>query len=453
MSRQRDIERVLDAWLRPGPTIMPDRLFDEVLERIERQPQRRLARAQLRISAMRPIPLLAAAAAIVVAVGAGIVLLGRPATPDIGAATPVPSVAPVASASAPSATPATPSSSPVSALPSELQYRWIGAPRLIAGIASVEVLPLLWISDRVRLNWDLARLYLDSEAVADGPGAITLTFADASVGGCAIGDVGHYTWSVTPDGMTLALRATQDACAPRAAAFSGTWTRAACRNSDDTCLGEVPAGTWTSTFLDLRNDVAQLKPRGAYGQLRYTVPNGWANAGDWPDSYDLVPAAEYARSGGDPGGASRHGIYTAARPAAWDAPPDCSVKIGAGVGRSPADLAARIAGRPGVVTSTPESITIGSHSGKVLDIHLQDGWTRTCPGEKTPSAPILANASGSAASWTWAVAAGERMRLILLDIGGGNTVAIAVDDTASPSRFDALLTQAMPIIESFEFPQ
>ena len=41
MTRERDIERVLEAWLEPGPSEMPDRVFEAVLDRIEREPQRR----------------------------------------------------------------------------------------------------------------------------------------------------------------------------------------------------------------------------------------------------------------------------------------------------------------------------------------------------------------------------------------------------------------------------
>lgn len=94
MNRERDIERVLDAWLQPGPTVMPDRLFDDVLERIERQPQRRLARLQRRITTMRPITILAAAAALTVAVGTGIVLLNRSPSTDVGGPSPAPGASP-----------------------------------------------------------------------------------------------------------------------------------------------------------------------------------------------------------------------------------------------------------------------------------------------------------------------------------------------------------------------
>ena len=46
------------------------------------------------------------------------------------------------------------------------------------------------------------------------------------------------------------------------------------------------------------------------------------------------------------------------------------------------------------------------------------------------------------------------MRLIYLDIGQGTTVVVvALDDNSSPSRFDGLVAQAMPIVETFEFPE
>jgi hypothetical protein len=315
MTRQRDIERVLEAWLRPGPTVMPDRLFDEVLDRVDHQPQRRLARIQLRISTMRPIALIAAAAVIAVVVGAGFVLLGRPSTPDVGAPTPVPSHSPAPSAST------VPSASPVAALPAELTYRWIGAPRAIPSISSGEVLPLLWMTEpRVFLNADLAGRFFDSDVAPVAPATPTppgsgpkqgeLTFTSTSSLGCTIGDVGRYAWALSGDGLTLTLAATGEDCADRASAFDGTWTRSACRNPDDTCLGAVPAGTYASTFFDARSDPDEVEFKGAYGQLRYTVPDGWANADDWPHSYSLVPAVDYAGDLGDPDRkANWHGIY------------------------------------------------------------------------------------------------------------------------------------------------
>ena len=461
MTRQRDIERVLDAWLRPGPTVMPDRLFNGVLERIEHQPQRRLARILLRLHAMRPATLLAAAAVIVFAVGAGIVLLGRPSTPEVGAPTAAPSPTPAPSAPDPA------SPSPAAALPAELAYRWIGAPRVIPGISSAEVLPLLWMAEpRAFLNADLTGNYFDSDVALVAPaaptppgsgpkqGELTLTSTAASAAGCSVEDVGHYSWSLTADGLSLTLAATRDDCADRASAFNGTWTRSACRNPDDTCLGPVPAGTYVSTFFDARSGPGSVAFQGAYGQLRYTVPDGWANADDWPHSYSLVPAGDYAGPLGDPvTNTNWHGIYVFSRPAAWDAPEDCSVRLAEGVGTSPANLAAWVAGRPGVAGTAPEPIAIGGYAGVMLDIHLEGGSKPPCPGESVPSTALLADESGATGRWVWGITAAERMRLIFLDIGGGRTVAIVIDDSYSQTRFDTLVARAMPVVATFEFPE
>ena len=87
----------------------------------------------------------------------------------------------------------------------------------------------------------------------------------------------------------------------------------------------------------------------------------------------------------------------------------------------------------------------------MVDVRLRDDWTGTCPDAgDTPIAPLLAERSGDA--WDWGIVPGERQRLIFVDIGGGATVMVAVDDNTSPARFDELVAAAMPIIATFEFP-
>ncbi len=51
-----------------------------------------------------------------------------------------------------------------------------------------------------------------------------------------------------------------------------------------------------------------------------------------------------------------------------------------------------------------------------------------------------------------AVAAGDRQAFILVDLAGGDTVLINVD-AVDPAELDAIVAEAMPIIETFEFPQ
>lgn len=449
MTRDRDIERVLEAWLSQGPTVMPDRLFDGILDRVERQPQRRLARIQRGISTMRPISFIAAAAAIIVVIGAGAVLLGRPTASTVGAPSPIPSVIPSAAPAA--SAPATPSASTGAQLPPALQYHWISAPRVIPQDQSQPVLPLLFVAlSTISVNFDVGQAVLASAATVAAPGSLTLSLTVPGMG-CTAGDIGTYTWSISPDGSTLTLAATNDACAARAAAFAGTWTRSACRDVNDTCLGAVPAGTYSSTFLDVRSASGYVRPWGAYGQLRYTVPAGWANQSDYPPNYTLMPAVDYAGAAGDPNGSTSHGIYLFARPAAWADTATCANKVAPGIGQTPAALAAWVASRPGVVATKPAPITVGGYPGLMLDIHLAPSWTRACPGDTFPSAPLLLNVSGSPSDWNWGIAGTEQQRLILVDIGGGKTVAIIVDDHSTPSRFDQLVAQAMPIIATFQF--
>lgn len=44
----------------------------------------------------------------------------------------------------------------------------------------------------------------------------------------------------------------------------------------------------------------------------------------------------------------------------------------------------------------------------------------------------------------------ERQRLLLVDLGGGDVVAIVVD-APDPTRFDELVNAAMPVIGSMQF--
>jgi hypothetical protein len=50
----------------------------------------------------------------------------------------------------------------------------------------------------------------------------------------------------------------------------------------------------------------------------------------------------------------------------------------------------------------------------------------------------------------FAVVAGERHRLVFLDLGGGDIVMVDVA-SSDLARFDSLASQAMTIIQSFQF--
>jgi hypothetical protein len=100
MTRDREIERVLERWFSEGPTRMPDHVFTTVVDRIDRVPQRRLAALVTRFMTMpSAIRLTAIAATVVIAAGAivGLTFLGAPRG-DVGT-TPISSQSPAPSAS------------------------------------------------------------------------------------------------------------------------------------------------------------------------------------------------------------------------------------------------------------------------------------------------------------------------------------------------------------------
>ncbi len=106
MTRERDIERVLEAWLADGASEMPDRLFDAVIDRIDHIHQRRrLARFRRSNRALgsRSGIALAIAAAVVLAV-VGFAVLGRLSSSSV-ASPPSPSASPAMSPAEPGSSP------------------------------------------------------------------------------------------------------------------------------------------------------------------------------------------------------------------------------------------------------------------------------------------------------------------------------------------------------------
>jgi len=100
MTTQRDIERILDIWLRDGPDAVADRVVDGAADRIEHQSQRPAWQVHWRDShvttSLRPF---AAAAAVIVVAIAGVAVIVA-LTSRGGVASPTASPAPSASAGA-----------------------------------------------------------------------------------------------------------------------------------------------------------------------------------------------------------------------------------------------------------------------------------------------------------------------------------------------------------------
>lgn len=106
MTRDRDLERTLEGWLTDGPARMPDHVFDAVIERVDRTPQRRLAGLATRYLNMPSNRIAAVAATVVIAViGIGVWAAFGPKGSTVGGP-PTPSATVLATVPSPSPSPA-----------------------------------------------------------------------------------------------------------------------------------------------------------------------------------------------------------------------------------------------------------------------------------------------------------------------------------------------------------
>jgi hypothetical protein len=446
MTTERDFDRLARAWLELGPDEAPDRVVAAVLQAAETTPQvrRRVGWPTWRSFHMTRLPIVATVvAALVVVIGGGFLLtrgtnqsVGGPQGSSISSPSPSPS---------PGASPGT--------IPTDLRYMWLGEPSAALALGPEYMAAALTFNPRFdQLTYESgdARLFPSTIASA-GPDRLVLVSTDPA-GGCQVGDRGTYSWATTQDGTILTTTLVDEACAVRGQVIPARWERAACTDQNSPCLGNLGAGKYSS--LNFRPDT----PAGAtwgerYGELTYTVPAGWAAANDAPHSYDIVPQDWYAANSGMT--ADTDGIYVLARPAAaaqsqTQPATNCLNAEAEGVGHTVDALVAWVVGHPGLDAGEPQPITINGRSGQMIDVKQAPDWTSTCkdfPGE-APLALVFSEVGGG--NYSWGIGPDQQDRIILLDIGGGQVVLIDVS-TNQPGAFDALVADAMPIIQSFTF--
>ena len=253
------------------------------------------------------------------------------------------------------------------------------------------------------------------------------------------------SWSVTPNGRTLTIAAITDPCTDRAAAVTGTYLLDACREKDTTCLGDLDAGTHATQYF--RPLLARLDPwEPRYGALTYTVPAGWANWSDWPDNVGFGPSDLFAATSNDQPEPSRAiEVLAHVQPAVQEAA--CS---GRSVESATTAVAVMDALRTmkGLVVGPSTSVTIDGHSGVAADVRADAATMVPCTGGATMD--YLTHAAGNAET----IGPNDRLRLILLDVGGSGRppivagIRINVRDAAS---YDSFVAQAMQIVQTFRF--
>jgi hypothetical protein len=412
MSADRETTRIVRSWLREDGHENADRVLDLVLDQIDTTPQRRATWWPVRRLLTMNNTMRYAVAAVVLSLAAlvGLTLLNN----QIGnEPTPTPS----------------PSDTALGPLPDELQHPFLGEPRPLPGVTPDPSGAYLIFDGSTFSFGNGEEAIMSSTASVDSTGHLRLSTVAAGRP-CAVGDEGLYEYSFSPGGSRLTITGTDD-CAAREAAVVGTWQTSDCRNQENFCLGNLEPGTYSSNYFEPRPH-GDWAPR--FGALSYTVPEGWAATYDYPEMYSLMTQQAYATD--DPGDAIQ--VWAAPRAAAED----CKEAVAQGVGTSPADIAGWVRQQPGIDIGEPESITIGGYDGFVLDVEVAAGQTGTCGA---PGIPLFYG------GWQIAVSAGDRQRFVIVDLGKGDSALIVID-TLDPDTLDVFVSQAMPIVETFEFP-
>jgi hypothetical protein len=318
--------------------------------------------------------------------------------------------------------------------PGVLVDRWVGAPRVATatGAAFVDIGDDMLVQRTGDPNAGTA--WASSWTVADGVLTLDLLGTER---GCEPGAVGTYRVSGPPGSSTLTLEAIDDTCAERAAALAGTWVHTACRTFGTDCLGAVDAGEYRSVAFDPLGD-------HQYGELGYTLPAGWAVADDTRWRFAIRPAAEYLADDNVAEFDNDYGISLWADAAAVVDP--CSGDPDAGA-VSPTEIAAALAARDDLVVerSTGSIAGVPAEVVDVVDVHLIDGADADCADG---GQAVIASRLGPPTPWQVRASRGDRLRIAFVDLAG-RTMAVVLADDSDPSRFDALVAAAQPIVESF----
>ena len=330
----------------------------------------------------------------------------------------------------PATTPTTVTEAPGSSIApgsqlAELAGRWVGAtPRAVTTPDPSAPAFVVFSADRVSLEHLSGGIVNDfaSRVTVTGVGQLRLTLTD-QLGRCAAGAIGDYRWTLSQQATTLTVVAVSDECPTRGEALAGTWTHTACPARGGDCLGRLESGRYTSVHFD---------PFGSdsYGEVSYDVTDGWSSTFDDPSRLTLVPPTV--------DGSGVHGLYVFADAAPVNADCPASASI-------PADttaIAATLLATPGITVTTSEA-TVGAYQAHVLD--LLAAASLPCAGEQR----LLASKPGGSTSWTLGIGQGQRMRILLIDLPGGRTMAVVVASDRSAAEYAQLLDASTAVIDSF----
>jgi hypothetical protein len=209
--------------------------------------------------------------------------------------------------------------------------------------------------------------------------------------------------------------------------LASTLTLAACglgsEPTDGSLETPLPAGQHSSTVFQ--------------PAVTFTLPEGWIVADDTAGYLQLRPANQDLLG--------IH-VFRGATAASQDA--SCPIEPAPGVGTSSVALVTWMRGLDGLLASSPALVQIGGLRGSSIDLGIANGWTTSCPfANGVPTVPLLVE---QGTGLRWVLAGSERLRLYLLDLPGGDTVLVDIDDFEG-SQLAAFMGQAVPVVTSMSF--
>lgn len=216
--------------------------------------------------------------------------------------------------------------------------------------------------------------------------------------------------SPAPSGSTAPSESATPSASPSANAVFPSWFVP----DDDAGAGTLSAGSHTTNVF--------------VPGFTYTVPEGWVNGHDTVGFFSLFPdtpanAAEHAAT---------ETLANEIIMGPLESPYFLCYEWEDNTGATAAEMVTALVANDALAVSEPIDVTIGGLTGKQVDVQLDPAWTESCPSADGLDLEDM------------------RHRGFLLDLPQGGVLVIFMKSQHAADH-EAFLTEAMPIIESFQF--
>jgi hypothetical protein len=166
----------------------------------------------------------------------------------------------------------------------------------------------------------------------------------------------------------------------------------------------------------------------------FSAPEGWVNAYDEPGYFTLFPDTPANQAAFASSDELAHHVFIGLHGSPWFTCESAENNRGA----TAAAMVTAASATEALAVSDAVEVAIGGLTGMQFDVRRNPDWTGACPGDSALPDGVDPQ--------------DERTRVVLLDAPGRGVLVIFMY-SASSGEHDAFVTEAMPIIESFEFSQ